>query len=192
MRIIASAIVLLVSCLLPAFAAVDADGYNEFTIRPTDIPSDSPRFEDYPASIYAGNNAPPKFNDNPSAKQFRGQLSHWARSKPNFAGHYILATWGCGTDCVSITVIDTKTGNIYFPDGMTTNVSVNVHERLLDGNELWHQPGSVKFQADSRLLILIGMPEERAENRGISFYVWENNKFKQVRHIHKSWYPESK
>jgi hypothetical protein len=43
---------------------------------------------------------------------------------------------------------------------------------------------------DSKLLVLIGMPEERDESRGITYYVWEDDRLKKVRFIPKAWYPK--
>jgi hypothetical protein len=32
---------------------------------------------------------------------------------PNFAGHYIVVQWGCGTSCVMMVIVDALTGKIY-------------------------------------------------------------------------------
>jgi hypothetical protein len=175
--------------------AVDDEGYNEYTIRPSDIPKDAPRFEDYPAKPYHGRNAAPDVRSHPDSRMFRTRLKAWAKEKPNFAGHYILATWGCGTDCTQISIIDARTGKIFFPSGARANAAVNVHHDLLGGGDifqLWHGSGAVRYRADSRLLVLIGMPEESVKNRGISYFVWENERLRRIRFIPKAWYPESK
>lgn len=172
-------------------AATDEDGYNEYTIRPSDIPPDAPKFEDFPAKIFSGQNALPDLRSNATARTFRSRLAQWAKEKPNFAGHYILATWGCGTDCTHIALIDARTGRIFHPPGATTNVAVNVHDALLEESDLWHATGAVKFRPDSRLLILVGMPEESVTNRGISYYVWANDRLKRIRFVHKAWYPST-
>jgi hypothetical protein len=175
-----------------ASAASDDDGYNEVTIRPSDIPTDAPRFEDFPVEVYSGRNAVPNLRSEATTRMFRSRLAQWAKEKPNFAGHYILATWGCGTDCTQIAIIDAKTGKIFHPAGVTTNVAVNVHHDLLEGGDLWHASGAIKFRNGSRLLVLIGMPEERTKDRGISYYVWERDRLRLVRFVPKAWYPESK
>src|SRR4051812_23917703 len=91
--------------LQPAFGAGDAGG-EEPMIRASDIPRNAPRFEDYPAKPYVGANAAPDVSSDPRSRRYRTQLMNWAREKPNFAGHYILATWGCGTGCTEIAVMD--------------------------------------------------------------------------------------
>lgn len=164
-----------------ASGATDEEAYDEHTIRLGDIPSDAPAFETFSAKVFVGRNAAPILHGDPATRMFRTRLAEWAKAKPNFAGHYILATWGCGTDCTRISIIDARTGRIYHPAGITSNVAVNVHHRLLAGGDSWHAAGAVRFKPDSRLLVLIGMPEERTENRGVSYYVWENNKIRRIR-----------
>jgi hypothetical protein len=178
---------------LPAFGA--DDGYDEYTIRPSDIPGDAPRLTDYPAKPYTGRNAAPDVRSDPRSRMYRTQLKNWAREKPNFAGHYILATWGCGTGCTQIAVIDAVTGKVFHPSGARTNSIVDVHDELLadeGSSPLRSDFGALRYRADSRLLILIGMPEERPENRGISYFVWENDRLKRIRFVPKAWYPDRK
>jgi hypothetical protein len=175
-----------------AWAAQDDDRYNEVTIRPSDFPRDAPRFESFPAPRYTGKNAAPDLFSDPATKAYRTRIKEWSKERPNFAGHFILATWGCGTDCTQLAIIDAITGKIFHPPGVTTNVATNVHDKLLEGGDLWHASGSIKFRADSRLLILIGMPEEDTNRRGISYYVWNGNHLSLVRFVHKAWYQDAK
>jgi len=188
MNPLALSLLLLLACAF-AFGATSEDGYDEYTIRPSDIPPDAPMFEKFPARIFVGRNASPILHGDATTRMFRSRLTQWAKESPNFAGHYILATWGCGTDCTQISIIDARSGRIFHPPGVTTNVAVNVHRSLLEGGDLWHAGGAIKFKPDSRLLVLIGMPEERVENRGVSYYVWENNKLRRIRFAPKVWYP---
>lgn len=154
--------------------------YDAYTIRPSDIPAPAPRMTDHPASPFEGKNAVPKLNSDAETRMYRTRIARWAKETPNFAGHYIFATWGCGTDCTEITIIDAQTGRVYHPTGVGTNVSVNVHEALVNQ--------TLEFQKDSRLLRLIGMPEERAEERGISYYLWEHNRLRRILFVRKRWH----
>jgi len=90
-------------------AEESGDEYDEHTIRPSDIPADAPKFKNFPAEIHLGDNARLSFRSK-VAREYRTRLSQWAKEKPNFADHYILATWGCGTNCTQITIVDAKTG----------------------------------------------------------------------------------
>jgi hypothetical protein len=172
---------------LPAFGA-DADGYDEHTIRPSDVPADAPRPSDYPAKPYTGANAAPDVKTHLRSRRYRTQLRNWAKEKPNFAGHYILATWGCGTGCTQIAVIDAETGKVFHPRGATLNYIDNIHDDLLvDDNPspLRSDFGALRYSADSRLLVLVGMPDNRPADRGISWFVWENNLLRRIRIVRK-------
>jgi len=168
--------------------AGDDEGYNEFTIRASHYPADAPRFENYPATIYLGPLAPTHWRSSAESRLFRTQIKEWGKERPNFAGHYTLAKWGCGTDCTMFAFIDARTGKVYF-DHIATNVAVNVHQDLLPGGD-WHGSGALRFKADSRLLVLIGMPNEDPKLRGISFYEWTGQRLKLVRRVPVAWYPD--
>jgi hypothetical protein len=35
--------------------------------------------------------------------------------KTNFAGRYVVISWGCGSQCVLMAIVDAKTGIVYDP-----------------------------------------------------------------------------
>jgi hypothetical protein len=172
-----------------SFGASDADGYDEYTIRRSDIPKDAPRFKDYPSAIYNGPNAVPDVSSDLRSRRYRTQLRGWATEKPNFAGHYILATWGCGTGCTQIAIINARTGKVSHPAGVRTNYVLNIHHDLLDDSDPSPRRadfGALGYAIDSRLLVLIGTPESRPENRGISYFLWENDGLRRIRFVPKA------
>ena len=68
-------------------------------------------FEKYPAKIYKGKKAPLKLGEWSS---FRTRLKAAHKDgEINFAGNYIVTTWGCGTSCVSGAMIDKRSGKVY-------------------------------------------------------------------------------
>ena len=148
----------------------------------------TPSGANYPAKPFAGVNAAPDVNREARSRRYRTQLRGWAREKPNFAGHYILATWGCGTGCTEIAIIDAITGKVFHPLGARSNYIDNVHEDLLvDGDSSPRRAdfGALRYSVDSRLFVLIGTPEQREENRGISYFVWENDRLSRIRFVPK-------
>lgn len=174
--------------VLPAYGAADDDGYDHYTIRPSDIPKDAPRSRDYPAKPYTGVNAAPDVRSDPRSKRYRTQLSGWAREKSNFAGHYILATWGCGTSCTEIAIIDAISGKVFHPPGARSNFIDNVDGDLLDDTDSSPRRadfGALRYSVRSRLLVLIGTPEQREENRGISYFVWDSDRLTRIRIVRK-------
>ena len=59
-------LVLLASILsFSAQASVDGDGYDDATIRASDIPTDAPSFAAYPTKLYVGPNAKLLIADDP-------------------------------------------------------------------------------------------------------------------------------
>jgi hypothetical protein len=171
-----------------ACAAVDAEGYDERTIRASDIPADAPRFEQYPAASYTGRNAAPDLRTEPRSRRYRTVLNEWSKEAPNFAGHYILATWGCGTGCAQIAIIDARTGKIFHPAGLQVNSIANVDDQLLTGggtSRLSNDFGALQYRVESRLLVVIGAPNDDLNNRGISYFVWENDRLRRLRFVPK-------
>jgi len=174
---------ILCTALAPVFAQELDDGFNEYTIRREHLPADAPLFNQYPARPYAGRNAAVRWRDSAFARMYRTTLRDFGALQPNFAGHYILASWGCGTDCSRIAIIDALTGKVTVPEGVSFNVAANVHDNLQD-------EGMLRYRADSRLLVLVGMPQEDTRRRGISYYVWTPPKLKLLRHVPVAWYPD--
>lgn len=75
--------------------------------------STTPQFADHPAEgIYTGAPAQVDFTTEPSARTFRTRITDAAKDGPNFAGHYTVVTWGCGTSCQGNAVVDAESGAI--------------------------------------------------------------------------------
>lgn len=132
---------------------------------------DLPRFEDFPVrEFYQGKNAPIRLTS-PQAREFRTRLREAAEQKPNFAGHYILATWGCGSGCRMPAIIDAKSGKATMIPFTVTTMGEEVIAPL-------------QFNVKSNLLIVNGSRDEGMEN-GTFYYKWENNRLELIRSISK-------
>ena len=129
----------------------------------------SPHFGSYSEVVYKGKVAPVKINSRYS-RMFRTVLrENLKENGVNFAGHYTFATWGCGTNCNQMAVIDVKTGQTYFTPGLLS-VVMGVPNQSLDMTE---------FKPNSRLLKVVGRTNGR--DYGTWFYEWKNNRFRLVR-----------
>lgn len=130
-----------------------------------------PRFEDYPVkTIYRGKNAPLVLDKD--ARTFKTRLRNAATGRPNFAGHYIVTMWGCGTGCDVGAIIDARTGRVYwfpFPVG---------HDYEAGG-----EFNPVAFRLSSRLIIFSGFRVDTDEEAGARFYKFDNGRFKLLRFI---------
>jgi tetratricopeptide (TPR) repeat protein len=147
------------------------------TIKPTIM---LPRFEDFPAlETYTGKPATPDVKSQPKAWEFRTMLRENAKDGVNFAGRYVLASWGCGSGCLDGGIIDTKTGQVYF-------------DPFLDVL-LWPGPGSAEFQitpesefehfrfrSNSRLLVTFGTPNKPGsiDIPTLKILLWEQPKLR--------------
>ena len=131
-----------------------------------------PRFKDYPATKFTGKPAAVKLTS-PQARKYRTGLRENARGGPNFAGHYTIAAFGCGTGCVSpLAIIDATTGDVYFPPSVATISSLPDAE----DDEM------IQSHEDSRLLVVVG---EVNEKKGKYYFEWANNRLKLIRAITK-------
>lgn len=128
----------------------------------------SPKFSHYPVSnIYVGQSAPVDFS-NREAYEFKTRLRQAAKGSANFAGKYVLTTWGCGSSCVMGAVINRKTGNISFLPGSIC---------------CWEGEDSmVQFRLNSRLLVTAGLTNEGGEY-GAHFYEFTGRKFRHIKTI---------
>ncbi|HEU0013483.1 MAG TPA: hypothetical protein VFQ45_07350 [Longimicrobium sp.] len=73
-----------------------------------------PRFEQYPArDTFTGTPAPVKL-ESARAREFRTMLRQGAAKGPNFAGHYTVVEWGCGSPCHAYAIVDARTGRVAY------------------------------------------------------------------------------
>jgi hypothetical protein len=119
-----------------------------------------PTFATYPAPpVYAGQRAPLKLFPEMDAWMFRTRIREVAQRRPNFAGHYVLATWGCGAECLSYVIVDVASGQVYFD-----NVTI-----CCWGTAVADSFEPVKFRLSSRLIIFSGLLGEEG-NKGPHYY----------------------
>jgi hypothetical protein len=141
-----------------------------------------PTFGEYPAQrTFTAAPAKPTFR-NRGQRLFRTRISEAAKKGPNFAGHYTIAEWGCGTSCVSVAVIDAETGvvsegpfgrlpNAFLAYGMALR-----YDRNAKGE---YQYDELSYAPNSRLLIARGCPNDA--NCAAYFYEWTGMQFKLLR-----------
>jgi hypothetical protein len=73
-----------------------------------------PMLGDFPVKqIFKGSTAKLDLKSNRDGYMFKTRLQAAGTGHPNFAGHYIVAEWGCGSNCQSSMMIDAVDGKIY-------------------------------------------------------------------------------
>lgn len=138
-----------------------------------------PRYSAYPAKIVPVRAKKLDYRRSPGAAAFRTRLSAALRAGTDFAGHYKITGWGCGTGCISGAVIDTLTGRVYFPEELAA-MSVGYFSGEYESEPL-------QYRANSRLIKLSGIPGRLGDGPdqpwGEYFYEWDNNRFRLIKYI---------
>ena len=73
-----------------------------------------PRFDEYRVDdSYQGPAAAFNAASSKLARAYRTRLREGAKKGPNFAGHFTLVSWGCGSSCQEWAIIDARTGRAF-------------------------------------------------------------------------------
>jgi hypothetical protein len=134
-----------------------------------------PKFSDYPARVssHAGS-ASPKLTT-PGQRKFQTMIRDGAARGPNFAGHFTIAEWGCGTSCVQFAVIDNESGAVYeSPFGSLPKADICLGGGDPDDTGVFYKP-------DSSLLIVRGCPNFK--DCATFYYLWTGTQFKVLRRV---------
>src|SRR5258708_31187108 len=152
-----------------------------FTAGISAQPGRVPKFGQYPATVEKARVKAINFKKNPDARTFRTRLSEALAGGVNFAGHYIVRGWGCGTGCTNAAIIESRTGDVIWPDQFM-NIDATYGEGYSDEQ--------LEFKKNSRLLIIHGRPGSRNENAktptpGDYYYEWKGNRLHLLRSVPK-------
>jgi len=110
------------------------------------------------------------------ARLYRTLLREQAKQAPNFAGHYTIIRIGCGAATVCPAIMDTETGKVFFPP------ELKVAEALL--MDIGHADfETLNYRRDSRVLIVVGTPNENYGEEGIYYYVWRDDQLTLFRFL---------
>ena len=154
MNLLPAAMILLLVSMCPAVQDCKRDGGN----------ADQWDFRHYPsAADFKGKPRRPLLRT-AAERKFEYMIRTQARMGPNFAGHFTLAHWGCGSPCMSFVIVDARSGNIYEP-GITVGCA--------DENGV---EASIQFHLKSRLVMITGYSEE--QGCGTEYYEWNGKKLK--------------
>lgn len=128
-----------------------------------------PQFRSYPAEVMAVGSGVPVDLTSPNAYSYRTRLRAAAAGPVNFAGHYKLTIWGCGTQCVTGAVVDALNGQVtFFP------FSICCEDWPIDDKF-----ERVVFRKNSRLIVFAGMLNEEGAN-GVHFFEFRDGRFQRI------------
>jgi hypothetical protein len=124
-----------------------------------------------------------------SQEGFRRGFEYVETPGPNFAGHYRVVNWGCGSGCLMMVVVDLKTGTIYPPP---MSVGPTGEDRIIIPN-LGNGWGDFDFREDSRLFIIKSCPWGSPDPKsplyrgsrfcGTSYFVMGPTGFKMIQRV---------
>jgi len=169
--------------------------------------SPPPKFEDYPASkIYEGKPASPKI-ESAAARLYRtrireGVAKGWGvyggdseaarqgraeRPGPNFAGHYIVIRWGCGSPCIQMAIVDAETGTVYSPPITASGSGSGFVLPLLTLGNRVSRAADVDYRLDSQLMIVRATPVQSERHPSYEYYfLLEQNRWRLLRRVRLS------
>jgi hypothetical protein len=143
-----------------------------------------PRFQDYAvAAAWHGPPASLKLTTS-SERMFRTRLTDAAKEPPNFAGHFRVVYWGCGSNCSAGALVDLETGRV-FPPPLAKPNGVG-WERWMDCPACYEGADN-EFHIDSRMMIVrcgLNYSERLQKNVPDTYYfLWEGDHFRQLLYI---------
>jgi hypothetical protein len=96
----------------------------------------------------------------------------------NFAGKYVVITWGCGSQCGMMAMVDAETGKIYDPPLSDAGSELYVP---LDNLSDMH----IGFRRDSSLLVLRNACRDFKNRKtcGTYYFNWKDNHFDLVKFV---------
>ncbi|TDY23322.1 hypothetical protein B0G81_3680 [Paraburkholderia sp. BL6665CI2N2] len=123
-----------------------------------------PKFEDCPVSVQSKHAAVPRLQfADAQGRRYRTVIRDATNASVNFAGHHVLATWGCGSSCIMAAAIDVESGRVISLPFTISDWPMGVTEPL-------------SFRANSCLLVVRGSRNENTE-RGTYYYSFDGKVF---------------
>jgi hypothetical protein len=130
------------------------------------INSDLLTFKHYPAEADFRERPAKPLLVNRKEHAYRTQIRQQASKGPNFAGHFTIAKWGCGSPCLAFVIVDSKSGNVYDP-----GFSVACADQS-------GMDASIDFKLMSRLIKATGFSKEFG--CGTDFYEWDGKELNLI------------
>lgn len=150
-----------------------------------------PRFDDYLITdIFHGTPASPQLVT-PRERMYRTVIREGVKKGsgviregkeqpgPNFAGHYMVIQWACGSPCGMMAIVDAVTGKVYDPP-MSEGFLLPSLPATVPGDPDHFIPwvAKVEFRPNSNLMIVEAIPDP-SKKRGsyTHYFLWKNNQW---------------
>lgn len=128
---------------------------------------DQSAFDAYKVEVFEGPLADPDFETNPDARLFRTRIIETCENEGiNFAGHYTVVTFGCGTACQGNYIVNRKTGAISY--GLTSELGV----KTVAGSNLFIK--NIAAQSYSK------EERESCSYCNITYWLWQDDSLVEI------------
>jgi len=129
----------------------------------------APTFDTYRVIQETVENPKLDLASNPVARKYRTVLRLEIAKGPNYAGHYRLVYWGCGTSCANFAVVNLKTGRVITPEGLSEVVGVRFYaDEFLPNTD--SDGWGFRHKRNSSLLVITGSLLSDSGSREGAFY----------------------
>ena len=136
----------------------------------------APRFTDFPAPRRVRTYVAPQLTSR-EVRAYRSTLGAEAANGPNFAANYTIAAWGCGFSCSAAAIVNLGNGRVVFPEELR-RISTRYARDWVADRPLRYR--GMRFNADSRLLIVIGSALGDEHDESAVYYEWTGS---ALRHL---------
>ena len=117
----------------------------------------------------------------PTARMYRTVLRREIAKGPNFAEHYRLAVWGCGSSCSMFAVVNLNTGRVITPEGFSHTGGVYFG---VENQKVFHESQRdywlFGFTKDSNLLVVLGDLDEDESREGAFYFVLDHESLRLI------------
>jgi len=98
------------------------------------------------------------------------------RPGPNFAGHYIVIVWGCGSGCLRMAMSNAETGTIYNPP-LSEDVGLALPMLVFPNSA--GRAADVEYRSDSRLMVIRATPHSDRRNAApyAFYFLWQDERW---------------
>jgi hypothetical protein len=138
----------------------------QFRQEPAQVADRPIHFEDYKVPVSTVHYPARLQVTDAKSREFVTMLRESAGKSPNFAGHFVLASWGCGASCIMIAAIDRRSGQVFWLPFTLCCWKADIAEPL-------------EFRTGSSLLVLHGSRNE--SGGGTYYYNFSHHSFRLIR-----------
>jgi hypothetical protein len=140
----------------------------------------APGFREYPTTAIEVVSTPKlDMQSNQIARKYRTVLRQEIAEGPNYAGHYRVAFWGCGSSCAMFAVVDLKTGTVITAREFTSVSGLHLAaDDFLPGTE--SDGWGFRYKKDSSLLVVLGAPDETESRAGAYYFLLQGERLRLI------------